>query len=155
MFERLWVQILAPYTGWTLYCMFEKTKKKQKRGRSLVSFFQKDMKIEQKTVNHLFQAKQQGMRGFDCNGGTKTTLKKFFFGFRSNSHSSGHNNNTNGGGGGANNSSNSRDNEPSTSSPQQPPQQQQQQSTSSGSHSRRHHHHHHHHHSHAKDSAKD
>jgi hypothetical protein len=55
--------------------------------------------VPQRFVN--FQAKQQGMRGFDCNGGTKTTLKKFFFGFRSNSHSGSHsnnNNNTNGGG---------------------------------------------------------
>jgi len=26
------------------------------------------------------------MKGLDCNGGTKTSLKKFFFGFRSNSN---------------------------------------------------------------------
>ena len=41
MFERLCVLILAPYTGWTffhidllhkLYCLFEKTENKQKRG---------------------------------------------------------------------------------------------------------------------------
>lgn len=44
------------------------------------------------------------MRGLDCNGGTKTTLKKFFFGFRSNSSVERHN------------SSNSRDSDPQQSS---------------------------------------
>ena len=55
MFERLWIQILAPYTGWTLYCLFEKTKKKQKRGRSLARFFKKVWKLNKKRSTICFR----------------------------------------------------------------------------------------------------
>ena len=50
-FWRSWVRIPSPYTGWTwhfshwfvvwLYCLFEKTENKRKRGRGWPIFFKK------------------------------------------------------------------------------------------------------------------
>ena len=50
MFERSWVQIPAPYTGWTFFTLicgkkciglFEKTENKRKRGRGWPIFSKK------------------------------------------------------------------------------------------------------------------
>ena len=69
MFLRSWVRIPMPYTGWTwhsytlicckkLYCLFEKTKNKRKRGRDWSIFFKKCLYPHRKFLGvHMFKCR--------------------------------------------------------------------------------------------------